>query len=51
LIGLLFSFIGETLTLRLMHDVWPAASFASQEPTSNTATSTAEGTDKHEPQG
>jgi hypothetical protein len=51
LIGLLFSFIGETLTLRLMHDVWPAASFGSQGPTSNTATSTAEGTDKHEPQG
>jgi hypothetical protein len=42
LIGLLFTFIGETLTLRLMHDVWPNASFN---------TLTAEGTGKHEPQG
>jgi hypothetical protein len=51
LIGLLFSFIGETLTLRLMQDVWPAASFASQESIGNTRTLTAEGTNKHEPQG
>ncbi len=42
LLGLLFTFIGETLTLRLMHDVWPDASFNR---------STAEGTGKHEPQG
>jgi hypothetical protein len=42
LIGLLFTFIGETLTLRLVHDVWPDASFN---------TLTAEGTGKHEPQG
>ena len=42
LIGLLFTFIGEALTLRLMHDVWPDSSFN---------TSTAEGTGKHEPQG
>jgi hypothetical protein len=25
LLGLLVTFIGETLTLRLLHDVWPAA--------------------------
>jgi hypothetical protein len=42
LIGLLFTFIGESLTLRLMHDVWPNASFVS---------STAERTGKHEPRG
>ena len=42
LIELLFSFIGEPLTLRLMHDVWPHASFN---------TFTAEGTGKHEPTG
>jgi hypothetical protein len=40
LLGLLFTFIGETLTLRLVHDVWPDASFS---------TLTAEGTGKHEP--
>lgn len=27
LLGLLFTFIGEGLTLRLMHDVWPDLSF------------------------
>jgi hypothetical protein len=42
LIGLLFTFIGETLTLRLMHDVWRDASFNTLTP---------EGTGKHEPQG
>jgi hypothetical protein len=42
LIGLLFTFIGETLTLRLIQDVWPDA-FGN--------TLTAEGTEKHEPQG
>jgi hypothetical protein len=42
LIELLFTFIGETLTLRLMHDVWPNTSLN---------TLTAEGTGKHEPQG
>jgi hypothetical protein len=41
LIGLLYMFIGETLTLRLMHDVWPDISFN---------TLTAEGTGTHEPQ-
>jgi hypothetical protein len=41
LIGLLFTFIGEPLTLRLMHDVWPHASFN---------TLTAEGTGKHDSQ-
>jgi hypothetical protein len=40
LLGLLFTFIGEALTLRLVHDIWPAASFS---------TLTAEGTGKHEP--
>ena len=40
LIGLLFTFVGEALTLRLIHDVWPNATF-------NTLTS--EGTGKHEP--
>jgi hypothetical protein len=40
LLGLLFTFIGETLTLRLVHDIWPDASFS---------TLTAEGTGKHEP--
>jgi hypothetical protein len=29
LIGLLFSFVGEALTLRLIHDVWPGALFMS----------------------
>jgi hypothetical protein len=43
LIGLLFSFIGETLTLRLVHDVWPAASLGSQGSIGNTSTLTAEG--------
>jgi hypothetical protein len=42
LVGLLFTFIGETLTLRLMHDVWPNALFISLA---------SEGTEKHEPQG
>jgi hypothetical protein len=40
LLGLLFTFIGETLTLRLVHDVWPNASFSTLTP---------EGTEKHEP--
>jgi hypothetical protein len=39
LLGLLFTFIGETLTLRLVHDIWPDASFS---------TLAAEGTGKHE---
>ncbi len=42
LVGLLFTFIGETLTLRLMHDVWPNALFIPLA---------SEGTEKHEPQG
>jgi len=42
IIGLLFTFIGETLTLRLVHDVWPDTSFS---------TSTAEGTGNHESRG
>jgi hypothetical protein len=41
LLALLFTFIGETLTLRLMHDVWPDGSFNGF---------TAEGTRKHERQ-
>jgi hypothetical protein len=41
LLGLLFTFIGETLTLRLMHDVWPDGSFNGLA---------AEGTRKHERQ-
>jgi hypothetical protein len=40
LLLLLFTFIGESLTLQLVHDVWPDASFS---------TLTAEGTGKHEP--
>jgi hypothetical protein len=40
LLGLLFTFVGETLTLRLVHDVWPDAS---------SSTLNAEGTGKHEP--
>jgi hypothetical protein len=51
LIALLFSFIGETLTLRLMHDVWPDALFMSQGSTGNDSPLTTEGTEKHEPQG
>ncbi len=35
LLGLLFTFVGETLTLRLIHDIWPSGFFAR---------STAEGT-------
>jgi hypothetical protein len=27
LIGLLFTFVGDTLTLRLLHEVWPQGSF------------------------
>jgi hypothetical protein len=42
LVGLLFTFIGETLTLRLMHDVWPNALFIPLA---------SERTEKHEPQG
>jgi hypothetical protein len=42
LLGLLFAFIGETLTLRLMQDVWPDGSFNGL---------TAEGMRKNEPQG
>ena len=53
LIGLLFIFIGEPLTLRLMHDVWPDASF---NPSTNPSTFGGTGkhepwTGKHEPQG
>jgi hypothetical protein len=40
LLGLLFTFIGETLTLRLVLDVWPDAC---------SSTLNAEGTGKHEP--
>jgi hypothetical protein len=47
LIGLLFSFIGETLTLRLIHDVWPGALFMS--PGSNGSACLL--TEKHEPRG
>jgi hypothetical protein len=42
LLGLLFTFIGETLTLRLILDVWPYASFNSLS---------TEGTEEREPQG
>ena len=31
LLGLLFTFIGETLTLRLVHDIWPDASFSTPD--------------------
>jgi hypothetical protein len=51
LIGLLFSFIGETLTLRLMHDVWPGTLFNSQGSIEKISTLTAEGMEKHGPQG
>jgi hypothetical protein len=54
LIELLFSFIGETLTLRLMHDVWPGALFNGPESNSQgsigpPSTLTAEGTGNHDP--
>ncbi len=42
LLGLLFTFIGKTLTLRLIHDVWPDAAFDALN---------GEGAAKHEPQG
>ena len=48
LLGLLFTFIGETLTLRLMDDVWPDASFSSKGPIVKADTLTVEGTQKHE---
>jgi hypothetical protein len=51
LTGLLFTFIGETLTLRLMHDVWPDASFDSRGSIGKANTLGAEGTRQHEPQG
>jgi hypothetical protein len=51
LTGLLFTFIGETLTLRLMHDVWPDASFDSRGSIGKANTLSAEGTRQHEPQG
>lgn len=47
LLGLLFTFIGEALALRLMHDVWPDPFFN----TSIANTLTAEGTETHEQQG
>jgi hypothetical protein len=51
LIGLLFSFVGETLTLRLIDDVWPGALFMS--PGSNRSASTVplQGRVKHGTQG
>ena len=51
LTGLLFAFIGETLTLRLMHDVWPDASFDNRGSIGKANTLSAEGTRQHEPQG
>lgn len=42
LLGLLFTFVGETLTLRLIHDIWPSELFIG---------STAEGTGEHEGYG
>jgi hypothetical protein len=47
LIGLLFTFIGETLTLRLMHDVWPDGSFDRKGSIGTANTLAAEGTEKH----
>lgn len=32
LLGLLFTFIGEALTLRLVHDVWPKAAITDSTP-------------------
>jgi hypothetical protein len=42
LLGLLFTFIGAALTLRLIHDIWPSELFLG---------STVEGTGKHEGRG
>ena len=50
LIGLLFSFIGETLTLRLVHDVWPCALFMSLGANGRASLLPAGGTKKHEMQ-
>jgi hypothetical protein len=51
LIGLLFSFVGETLTLRLVQDVWPGALFMSLGSNGNASLLPAGGAEKHEPQG
>lgn len=51
LLGLLFTFIGKTLTLRLMDDVWPDASFSSKGSSIRANTLTAEGTERHESHG
>jgi hypothetical protein len=51
LIGLLFSFIGETLTLRLVHDVWPSALFMSLGSNGSVSLLPTGAAEKHEPQG
>jgi hypothetical protein len=51
LIGLLFSFVGETLTLRLVQDVWPGALFMSLGSNGNVSLLPAGGAEKHKPQG
>jgi hypothetical protein len=51
LIGLLFSFVGETLTLRLVQDVWPGALFMSLASNGSASSLPAGGAEKHEPQG
>jgi hypothetical protein len=51
LIGLLFSFVGEALTLRLIHDVWPGALFISLGSNGSASLLPAGGMEKHVPQG
>jgi hypothetical protein len=51
LIGLLFSFVGETLTLRLVHDVWPGALFMSLGSNGSVSLLPARAAEEHEPQG
>jgi hypothetical protein len=51
LVGLLFSFVGETLTLRLVHDVWPGALFMSIGSHGGSSLLPPGGAEKHEPQG
>ena len=51
LIALLFSFIGEPLTFRLVHDVWPGALFMSLGSNGSASSLPTGGAEKHEPQG
>jgi hypothetical protein len=51
LIGLLFSFIGETLSLRLVHDVWPSALVMSLGSNGSASLLPAGEAEKQEPQG